>query len=80
MLKKVAEDGTTTYDAKFMTTFFGEDAEVIPAHTETVEVQETAKLPITGDSLVLFILLVALVVIAIIVFIRMKKLNKKADK
>lgn len=80
MLKKVAEDGTTTYDAKFMTTFFGEDAEVIPAHTKTVEAQETAKLPITGDSLVLFILLAALVVIAIIVFIRMKKLNKKADK
>ena len=80
LLKKVAEDGTTTYDAKFMTTYNEQKEEVIPASTQKVETQETSKLPITGDSIVLFVLLAALVIIAIVVFIRMKKLNKKADK
>ena len=54
--------------------------EVIPASTQEVETKETSKLPITGDSIVLFVVLAALVIIAIVVFIRMKKLNKKADK
>ena len=80
LLKKVAEDGTTTYDAKFMKTYYEGIEEVEPARTEQVAVQETSKLPITGDSIVLFVLLAALVIVAIIVFIRMKKLNKKADK
>lgn len=80
LLKKVAEDGTTTYDAKFMTTYNEQKEEVIPASTQEIETQETSKLPITGDSIVLFVLLAALVIIAIVVFIRMKKLNKKADK
>lgn len=80
LLKKVAEDGTTTYDAKFMTTQNRGTEEIIPASTEQVSHQETSKLPITGDSIVLFVVLAALVIIAIVVFIRMKKLNKKADK
>ena len=80
LLKKVAEDGTTTYDAKFMKTYYEGIEEVEPARTEEVAVQETSKLPITGDSIVLFVLLAALVIVAVIVFIRMKKLNKKADK
>ena len=79
LLKKVAEDGTT-YDAKFMTTDNRGTEEIIPASTREVTTEETSKLPITGDSIVLFVLLVALVTIAIVVFIRMKKLNKKADK
>lgn len=77
MLRKVAEDGTT-YDAKFMISNFGMDEG--EAKTAQVSHQETSKLPITGDSIVLFVLLAALVIIAIAVFIRMKKLNKKADK
>ena len=80
MLRKVAEDGTTTYDAKFMTSYHRDLEEVVPASTEQVTTQETSKLPITGDSIVLFVVLAALVIIAIVVFIRMKKLNKKADK
>ena len=81
MLKKVAEDGTETYDAKFMTSFEGEALETIKqGYTDTQEVQRTSKLPITGDSIVLFVVLAALVIVAIVVFIRMKKLNKKADK
>ena len=78
MLRKVA-DGDTTYDAKFMESNLGiiegEDKDV-----QEVKTQETSKLPITGDSIVLFVVLAALVIIAIVVFIRMKKLNKKADK
>lgn len=77
MLKKVAEDGTTTYDAKFMTTDNDQNKEF---KNQQVSHQETSKLPITGDSIVLFVVLAALVIIAIVVFIRMKKLNKKADK
>lgn len=80
MLRKVSEDATT-YDAKFMTSFEGEAFETIqPGYTYTQATQETSKLPITGDSIVLFVVLAALVIIAIVVFIRMKKLNKKADK
>ena len=80
MLRKVAQDGTITYDAKFMTSYRQDLEEVIPASTQEVETKETSKLPITGDSIVLFVVLAALVIIAIVVFIRMKKLNKKADK
>ena len=80
LLKKVAEDGTTTYDAKFMRTYYEGIEEVEPARLEQVSHQETSKLPITGDSIVIFVVLAALVIIAIVVFIRMKKLNKKADK
>jgi len=79
LLKKVAENGTT-YDAKFMTTDNRGTEEIIPASTKQVTTEETSKLPITGDSIVLFVVLAALVIIAIVVFIRMKKLNKKADK
>lgn len=78
MLRKVA-DGDTTYDAKFMESNLGiiegEDKDV-----QEVKTQETSKLPITGDSIVLFVLLAALVIIAIVVYIRMRKLNKKAEK
>lgn len=78
MLKKVA-DGETTYDAKFMESKLGieegEDKDV-----QEIAKQETSKLPITGDSIVLFVLLAVLVIISIFVYIRIKKLNKKADK
>lgn len=77
MLRKVAEDGTT-YDAKFMESNIGIDEG--DAVTAEVSHQETSKLPITGDSIVLFVVLAALVIIAIVVFIRMRKLDKKADK
>ena len=66
MLRKVAEDGTT-YDAKFMISNFGMDEG--EAKTAQVSHQETSKLPITGDSIVLFVVLAALVIIAIAVFI-----------
>ena len=81
MLKKVAADGTTTYDAKFMTSYLEKDEEKInPAYTDKKVTQETSKLPITGDSIALFVVLAALIIVAIIVFVKMKKANKKADK
>ena len=78
-IKKTAEDGTVTTDAKLMVsdlTPYEEREDV----QETRTVQETAKLPITGDSIVLFVALAMVVIALIIVFARMKKLNKKEDK
>ena len=80
LLKKVATDGTTTYDAKFMNTEFTNTETVIPASTQEVKKQETSKLPITGDSIALFVILAALIIMAIFVYVRMRKANKKADK
>lgn len=79
LIRKTAEDGTVTTDAKLMVSQITpyekrEDVE------ETRTVQETAKLPITGDSIVLFVALAIVVIALIIVFVRMKKLNKKEDK
>ena len=78
-IKKIAEDGTVTTDAKLMVSDLTpyeqrEDVE------ETRVVQETAKLPITGDSIILFVALAMVVIALIIVFARMNKLNKKEDK
>ena len=77
LIRKTAEDGTVTTDAKLMESAFqdkgGEDS-------QKRKVQETAKLPITGDSIVLFVALAVVVIALIIVFARMKKLNKKEDK
>ena len=78
-IKKTAEDGTVTTDAKLMVsdlTPYEEREDV----QETRTVQETAKLPITGDSIILFVALAMVVIALIIVFVRMKKLDKKEDK
>ena len=80
LLKKVATDGTITYDAKFMKTNFHNEEKIEPAKTQEVQTKETSKLPITGDSIALFAILAVLVILAIIVYIRMRKSNKKADK
>ena len=79
LIRKTAEDGTVTTDAKLMVsdlTPYQEREDV----EETRVVQETARLPITGDSIVLFVALAVVVIALIIVFVRMKKLNKKEDK
>ena len=79
LIRKTTENGTVTTDAKLML------SEITPYEEredveETRVVQETAKLPITGDSIVLFVALAVVVIALIIVFARMKKLNKKEDK
>ena len=80
LIKKVAEDGTETTDAKLMTSRIDPEQEVEPAKEEKVPVQTTSRLPITGDSIVLFVALAMIVIALVIVFVRMKKLNKKEDK
>ena len=79
-IRKTAEDGTVTTDAKLMVSAFQDEEKVQPESQETRVVQETAKLPITGDSIILFVALAMVVIALIIVFARMKKLNKKEDK
>lgn len=80
-LKKVDNEKNETIDVKIMTSYREDEEEKIPGRTETKVVQETAKLPITGDSIVLFVILAVIILVAIIVFVRMKKLqNKEAKK
>lgn len=80
-LKKVDEEGNETIDAKLMTSYREDEEEKIPGRVETKTVKETAKLPITGDSIILFVILAVIILVAIIVFIRMKKLqNKESNK
>lgn len=80
-LKKVDNENNETIDLKIMTSYREDEEEKIPGRTETKVVQETAKLPITGDSIVLFVILAVIILVAIIVFVRMKKLqNKEAKK
>lgn len=80
-LKEVNKNQEETIDVKFMTSYREDEEEKIPGRTETKVVKETTKLPITGDSIVLFVILAVILIVAIIVFIRMKKLeNKKSDK
>lgn len=77
LLKKVTQNGTTD-DAKFLVSYREDEEEKIPGRTETKVVQETTKLPITGDSIVLFVVLAVIVLALIIIFIRMKKLQKES--
>ena len=78
----IKKDTDTNYidDAKFLVSYREDEEEKIPGKTETVVVQETAKLPVTGDSIVLFVILAVIVLALIIVFVRMKKLDKKESK
>ena len=76
-IRKTAEDGTVTTDAKLMVSEMKEDN---GQNEEKRVVQETAKLPITGDSIILFVALAMVVIALIIVFARIRKLSKKEDK
>lgn len=66
-------------DVKFMKSYREEEEDKIPGKTETKVVKETTKLPITGDSIILFIILAIILVVAIIVFVRMKKIQKNNE-
>lgn len=76
LLKKV-KDGEISYDAKFMLSYREDNEEKIPGRTETKTVQETAKLPVTNDNLILFGILAVIAIALILVFIRMKKIKHK---
>ena len=77
LIRKTAEDGTVTTDAKIMVAALVDWKD---EDSQTREIKETAKLPITGDSIILIVALIMVVIALIIVFTRMKKLNKKEDK
>lgn len=79
-LKEVNDDGIETTDIKIMTSYREDEEEKIPARTENVVVKETTKLPITGDSFILFVILGIILFVAVIVFIRMKKLQNKEEQ
>ena len=76
-LRKISNDGSITDDVKFLKSYRVDEEEKIPGRTEIKTVKETAKLPITGDSLILFSVLGIAVIALIIVFVRMKKLQNK---
>ena len=76
-LRKISNDGSIIDDVKFLKSYRVDEEEKIPGRTEIKTVKETAKLPITGDSLILFSVLGIAVIALIIVFVRMKKLQNK---
>ena len=76
LLKKVDKQGATTMDVQFLTAFDAYKPNVVK---EDVVVQETTKLPITYDSIALFVVLGVIVLLVVLVFIRMKKLNKQNE-
>lgn len=77
LLKKVDEQGAETLDVQFLTAFDAYRPNIV---TEQVVTQETTKLPITYDSIALFVALGVIVLLVVIVFIRMKKLNKQNEE
>ena len=76
LLKKVNKQGVETIDVQFLTAYDNYEPNVV---IEEIITQETTKLPITYDSIALFVLLGIIVILVIVVFIRMKKLNKQNE-
>lgn len=76
-LKKVAKDGETTIDAQFLQEYYDYEPNT---EIEQIITQETTRLPITYDSIALIVILAIIVIALVIVFIRMKKLNKKDEE
>ena len=76
-MKKVGDNQETTVDVQFLTAFDDYQPNIIKEQKIT---QETTKLPITYDSIALIVILAVVVVALVVVFIRMKKLNKHEEK
>ena len=77
LLKKVNEQGAETLDVQFLTAFDAYRPNIVK---EQVVTQETTKLPITYDSIALFVILGIIVILVIAVFLRMKKLSKQNEE
>lgn len=77
LLKKVDEQGVETYDVQFLTAFEAYRPNVVK---EQVVTQETTKLPITYDSIALFVILGIIIILVIVIFIRMKKISKQDEE
>ena len=76
LIKKVNGDQETT-DIKFLTSI--EDKNEV-YENEKIATQETSKLPITGDSIVLIIAFALILIALIFTFIKMRKNNEKETK
>ena len=76
-VSKIARREETTYDVQFLTAHDNYEPNIV---IEEVIVQETAKLPITYDSIALFVILGVIVILVIAVFMRMRKLSKKDEE
>lgn len=76
LLKKIEEDQEIT-DAQFLTSFDDYKPNVVKEQKIT---QETAKLPITYDSIALLVILAIVVIAIIVVYIRMKKVSQKDEE
>lgn len=76
-LKKVDANNQETIDVKFLTSQRTDSEESIPASVETKTVKETTKLPITYDSIILFVVLAVILIALAIVYIRMRKIQGK---
>ena len=76
-LKKVAKDGEETTDVQFLQEYYDYQPNV---EKEKIVTKETAKLPITYDSIMLIVILAIVIIAIVIVFIRMKKLENKDEQ
>lgn len=80
LLKKVAKvDGNEaiTLDVQFLTAEENYKPNVV---IEEIVTQETTKLPITYDSIALFVILGIVVLLVIVVFMRIRKLSKQNEE
>lgn len=79
-LKKVDSNGEETLDAQFMTCKRKVEEGGIEEHTEKRNkiVEQTSKLPITYDSIVLFVVLGVIILAIIFVILRKRSINKDA--
>jgi len=77
LLKEVGKQGEIVTDIQILTAY---DDEQQKLEKEQIVTQETTKLPITYDSIVLFVVLGIIVILIIVVFIRMKVINKKDEQ
>ena len=76
-LRKIDKQGVETIDAQFLTAYDDYKPNVV---IEEIITQETTKLPITYDSIALFVVLGVIVLLVVLVFIRMKKLKKQNEE
>ena len=76
LLKKVDRDGEIV-DIQFLTCF--DDYKPNTAIEKKIT-QETAKLPITYDSMLLIVIFAVIVIALIVIYVRIKKLNKKDEQ
>lgn len=76
LIKKVKDNQETT-DIKFLTSIEDKNEAY---ENEKIATQETSKLPITGDSIVLIVAFVLILIALIFTFIKMRKNNEKETK